>query len=208
MYVPKLLKEKVLMKRYGKKVIERYFKYPKGKVEEFFLFKGKTPVIIFPLTKNGEVIATQQFRHGANKFVLEVPGGVIKKREDRLQTVKRELAAETGYVPTAIRLLGPRIWFDPASFTVSFYPYLALNCRKEKKRKLDRTEVMKTVLVPLKDWIKMVLRPKGFRRRKIIDDKTITLTFLALPHLGVKLTLNGIPLERRESNGGKMGGAI
>ena len=175
---PRLADEEVLQQWYGKRVLKRNFKLPDGTISDFYVFGGTIPVIIFPLTQNKEVITVWQFRYGANKFILEIPGGNIKKNETPRETVENELLEETGYLPKEIYQLGKPIWFDPASFTVSYFPFIALGCKKIKEPNPERTEIMETILVPLEEWIKMV------SQGEIEDSKTLAVTLLALTVLG------------------------
>ncbi len=174
--IPRLVGEEVLQQWYGKRVLKRNFELPDGTISDFYVFGGTIPVIIFPLTQNKEVITVRQFRYGANKFILELPGGNIKPGETAEEAVKKELLEETGYIARArriIQLSGP-IWFDPASFTVAFWPFLVLGCRKAKKPEPEKTEIMETVLIPLEEWINMV------SLGKIEDSKTLAVTLLVL----------------------------
>lgn len=175
---PRLIREEVLLEKYGKQAIMRKYDLGKGQVEDFFVFGGKISTIIFPLTESKEVIAVRQFRYGVNQFVLEIPGGCLDGKSLE-QTVREELSEEVGYEPEKVLSLGLPIFFDPASFTVQFFPILALSCKKvESGHALEPTEIMETVLVPLPDWVEMV------KSGVIRDSKTLAVTFRALFHLG------------------------
>lgn len=175
---PVLIGEDVLLEKWGKKAIMRKFDLGDGQVEDFFVFGGKTSTIIFPLTESKEVIAVRQFRYGANEFVLEIPGGCLDGKSIE-ETVEEELLEEVGYKPREIEYLWGPIYFDPASFTIDFFPILALGCRKvNTDHTRESTEIMETTLVPLSDWVEML------KNGKIRDAKTIAVTFRALFHLG------------------------
>lgn len=181
---PELITEEILNEWYGKRVLRRDFKLSNGSIANFYIFSAKTnPVIIFAVTNNNEVIAVRQFRHGANKFVLELPGGVMGEKEFPEETVKRELLAETGYMSKTSEtfLLRNPVYFEPSSFTVAFWPFLVMGCRQIDEPALEETEIMETVLIPLDKWIEMILAGE------ICDSKTIAVTFLALRGLGFEV---------------------
>lgn len=174
---PELLAERDIIEKYGKRILERDFKFPSGEVEDFLCWGGKTiPVIIFPLTKNNEVVVVRQFRYAGNEFTLEIPGGNPDLlTEGAEEAGRREFEEETGYTAEEfIKLGGPPIWFDPASCVTPFVPILALGCQKTKEPKLDKREIGAITIVPIKKWVEMI------RQGKVCDSKTIATTFLAL----------------------------
>lgn len=184
MDAPRLIYERALYAFYGKGVHRRTYRFPDSSKEEFYVFSGKTPVIILPLTPDQKVVAIRQFRYGAEDFVLEIPGGNTRiPGEACSEDVERELLEETGYMPfNGIRHLGRLpVWFDPASFTVSFFPVLALDCKKLQEPMPERTEIMETVLIPLAQWIEMILCGE------VCDSKSIATTFLALRQMGFEV---------------------
>ena len=178
---PKAQGEKSIAQYYGRLVFRQIFVQSDGREDEFFLFGSKhIPVIVFALTGKNEVIAVRQFRYGANCFVIETPGGNIKgeiTEENIRETAIAELLEETGYRAETIISVGPPTWFDPASFRVTFFPVLALNCEKIAEPTPGRTEIIETVLIPLDKWIEMV------RRGEICDSKTLAMTLFVLLYL-------------------------
>lgn len=182
--IPELVRTEVIIDKYGKQVVERYFRCPDGQIREFIVWGGTVvPSIILPITKDGKVVALKQFRYAANEFVIELPGGCPERGEGFEETAKKELLEETGYVAqTVVRLIESTIWFEPAACLTPYVPLLALGCQKKQEPHPDSTEVLKVLLFNLSEWISMIL--KG----EVRDSKTITTTFLALPHLGYKLS--------------------
>lgn len=82
MDAPRLISEVRLWTLYGKELLKRVFGLPDGTTSDFYVFRGTTnPVIIFPLASDNKVIVVRQFRYGANDFVLELPGGVLRTEE-------------------------------------------------------------------------------------------------------------------------------
>lgn len=54
-------------------------------------------VAVVPITTNGELLLIRQFRPVVNNFVIEFPAGLNDRKEDIIETAKRELIEETGY---------------------------------------------------------------------------------------------------------------
>jgi len=175
----------ILARGYGRAFIRQRFKQPDGTSVDYTQFgitSENIPSIVIPITTNKNVVAEVQYRHGAKEAVIEVPGGNPIADESPEEVVLRELEKETGYQPEQIiQLTKDPIFFDPASFTVPYWAFLALGCKLTGEKKLDETEFIETIEIPIEEWFQLVL--SGAVR----DSKTIALTFLAIPHIGVKL---------------------
>ena len=183
---PQSGEQRTVVRKYGKHVFFQDFTMP-GAAEssEFLLFELSTiPSIVFPVTCDGKVIAIRQFRHGANQFVLELPGGCpLVPGADAAETFRRELAEETGYSPTSfLQLVGSPLWFEPAASRMQYDAFLALDCIKTQEPKPDSNEVLRVELYELSIWAMMLTNGS------ICDDKTIAVSLLALSALGWRLT--------------------
>ena len=182
MEYPKMVDEEVSRRQYGKVILERRFQLPGGEIIDYFNWGGTTiPSIVFAVTPNKEVIALKQFRYGINNVVVELPGGCSSENETAKETAHKELKEETGYCAESFTILGPSLWFDPANCITPYVPILATGCRKVCELKVDETEFIEVILYPLLGWISKI------HDGEIRDSKSIAITFLALPHLGVKL---------------------
>jgi ADP-ribose pyrophosphatase len=63
-------------------------------------------VAVVVLDEQGNVLLVRQFRHPVGKFLLEIPAGGIDPGEEPIDSVRRELQEEIGYLPHAIEKLG------------------------------------------------------------------------------------------------------
>lgn len=183
----------IMASKFGKSFLRQDFQYPDNTRKDFYLFdykNGEAPAVALGITEDHCVVAIRQFRHAANSIITEVPGGTLKNVTERPEeAIMREFPEETGYVPgKIIRLSDVPIWFEPANFTVPYWPLLAMHCRKKQKQALDETEIMEPLVVPVSEWIAWIFNGT------IRDSKTITTTFLALPHLGIYLSRNNTKL--------------
>ena len=177
---PKMIDEQVSRKQWGKQILERKFQLPSGKIADFFVWGGTVvPSIIFPVTKNLEVVALKQFRYGVNEVVIEIPGGCPYEGELAEEIARKELEEETGFTAEKFVKLGPTLWFEPANCITPYMPILATGCRKVCEPHLDETEFAETTLYSLPEWISKI------RSGEIRDSKTITITFIALLYLNL-----------------------
>jgi ADP-ribose pyrophosphatase len=63
-------------------------------------------VAIVALFEDGRVVLERQFRYPLAREFIEIPAGKLEPGEDHLETAKRELLEETGYVAKDWRRLG------------------------------------------------------------------------------------------------------
>lgn len=116
----------------------------------FYCLENGDWVNIIPITKSGEVVLIEQYRHGIETITLEIPGGMVDDGEDAKLAAERELLEETGYVPQKTILIG-KSHPNPAIQNNLVYHYLAIDCEKKHEPEFDSTESVLTKLVPLKN---------------------------------------------------------
>ena len=59
---------------------------------------------VLPITKDGKIILTKQFRYPVKKVTIEIPAGKKDEIDERgIDCIKRELEEETGYQSNDIR---------------------------------------------------------------------------------------------------------
>ncbi len=174
----------VFAKKFGKALISQQFSKPgkPGETIEFCLFDWPViPSIVMPVTNELEVVAIKQFRYGANRVIIEFPGGNPKPGQSPEDVAHAEVEDETGYKVGDLVLLAPPIFFEPAFMVAPYHPFLARYCTPTGRQKLDEEEYLEVMKVPLREWILMI------RAGEVQDSKSIAMTFLALPYLGVEL---------------------
>jgi ADP-ribose pyrophosphatase len=152
-------------------VIEDQVRLPDGSTaaREYVMHPGAA--IILPLFDDGSVLLERQFRYPLGQHFYELPAGKLEADEPALETAKRELLEETGYVALEWRELGrlhPCIGYSDER--IDFFLARKLEFRGAQ---LDEGEFLETLRVPLSesvDWI---------RRGRITDAKTILGLFWA-----------------------------
>ncbi|MGC2234877.1 MAG: NUDIX hydrolase [Pyrinomonadaceae bacterium] len=119
-----------------------------GKQSTFFVTENSDWANIIALTKAGEVVLIEQFRHGIEEIILEIPGGIIDAGENPETAARRELREETGFTANKFVLLG-KSRPNPAISDNWLYHYLALNCEKTHETTFDEHESVVNKIVPL-----------------------------------------------------------
>ena len=121
-----------------------------GKAASFFVIENPDWVNILALTKDNQVVLIEQFRHGSEEIILEIPGGMIDGGEPAETAAKRELVEETGYSSDEFIYLG-KSRPNPAIQNNWIYHYAALDSEKTRDTNFDEHESVVTKLVPLSD---------------------------------------------------------
>jgi ADP-ribose pyrophosphatase len=147
-----------------------------GKIIEPLVLEYGTWVTIVALTKRQEVLLIRQYRHGAGKILLELPGGGVGIDEEPRIAAKRELLEETGYASNNIIEVG-RVSPNPASHTNLMYAYLALDVQKIGNQSLDETEEIEVFPTPLDKVILMV------KNGELLQSLHVSSFLFALYHL-------------------------
>jgi len=152
---------------------------PDGKiVEPFYVFEYSTWVNVVALTKTQEIVLVQQYRHGIQKTVLELPGGCMEPEDiSPLEAAKRELLEESGYTSDNFIETGI-ISPNPATHNNLIHCFLATDVELIAKIKLDETEQINVFLLPLDNIIKDI--SNGI----ILQSFHISSLFFALKKLG------------------------
>jgi ADP-ribose pyrophosphatase len=114
-------------------------------VRERIVKNGKdgSAAIILPITTEGNVLLVVQPRVFKPSTVgVEVPAGYIEENEDPIESAKRELEEETGYVCEDMILLAK--YFQDSGCSAAYnHCFLALNCKKTKEQHLDKDEFVR-----------------------------------------------------------------
>jgi ADP-ribose pyrophosphatase len=150
---------------------------PDGKVIEGFVLEYGDWATIVALTRDQEVVLVRQYRHGAQKVILELPGGAMEAGDaNPMDAARRELLEETGYTSNTFIQIGC-VSPNPANQTNLIYSFLALDAEKVGSQNLDETEEIEVILKPLEEVIAMA------KKGELLQSMQVSAVFFTLAYL-------------------------
>lgn len=116
----------------------------------FYRIDAADWVNVIALTTDERVILVHQYRLGAGRVTLEIPGGVVDEGESAEAAATRELLEETGFVAETMLAIGS-INPNPALYANTLHTFLATGCRRVSDVRNDHAEETIVELVPRDD---------------------------------------------------------
>jgi len=144
---------------------------PDGRQCDREIVRAPDAVAILPVTPEGNVVLVRQHRPAIDRTILEIPAGIVNKKESLESAVIRECEEETGYKPKNVRCL---LTYAHAVGYSTGYVTLFLSDELEHtgNAQRDSTEFLEIVSMPFKTLQEMV------RTNQVVDSKTILSTLL------------------------------
>ena len=134
---------------YRKDIKVKKYLAPDGKQITSFVDSGMSDSVqVFALTKDGRVVLVKQYRPGADREEIELPGGRIDEGESKEQAAHRELKEETGYSAGDVVYLGSKTYSPYSEGKIHFFA--ATDCSKTSDIKLDDQEYLTPHEISLK----------------------------------------------------------
>ena len=123
-------------------------------------------VAIVPFFDDGRVLLERQFRYPHGREFIELPAGKLEPGEPHLDTAKRELLEETGYLAQEWTRLG--VIHTAIAYTDEAIELFLAKQLTRKERKLDQGEFLETFAVPFEEAVAMI------RDGRITDAKSVS----------------------------------
>lgn len=113
---------------------------PNGVVhDEYYILEYPTWINVIAITRDGQFVMVEQYRHGLQDIFTELVAGVAEPGEEPLEAAKRELLEETGYGNGNWKL-NMVISANPGSQNNLTYSFIATDVEKISGQHLDATE--------------------------------------------------------------------
>lgn len=111
--------------------------------------------VIVPVFANKTVALVRQYRHAAQKYLLELPAGAVEKNETPKDCAKREVQEEIGYHAENIELL-TEFYVSPGFLNEKMFVFLATELTQVGQN-LDEDELLSVERFSFPQIYKMIL---------------------------------------------------
>ena len=117
-------------------------------IDPYYVFERQDWVCILPITGDGDVILTVEYRHGIGSVVVGLPGGVVESTDVSPQAAAaRELLEETGYSCEHLVPLGA-LYANWANQTNLIHYFLGVDAHLVAEQCLDSHEQIELLRKP------------------------------------------------------------
>ncbi|MEP0800279.1 NUDIX hydrolase [Funiculus sociatus] len=173
----KILKSKMVLNNQWCKIRQDEIELPTEQIiDDYFVNIRPDIAVILPITPQKEIVFVRQYRHAVEEILLELPAGAFSESEDSIVAAARELEEETGYVADQIIKLAT-LYDNPPKDTNKIHLFLAENVQQKSKQKLDITEDIEVVLIPITKVMELITK------EEICVSGTIAAIFLGFNYL-------------------------
>lgn len=151
----KCIKEEEIFKGIRFNVVKKTYETEDKKEYVRECVETSSAAVVLPITPNNEVVFVKQYREVIGELTVELPAGVIEKGEDPLETAKRELKEETGFLAqTVIPMIE---YYSSCGYTnEKIYIYLAKEIENTAETNYDEDEqIEKIIKIPLDECYRL-----------------------------------------------------
>jgi ADP-ribose pyrophosphatase len=126
------------------------YRLPTGKVvDDYYVLEENDVACVFGLTPDHRLILVEQYKHGIDEIVLELPAGYFADEAvDREAEARREFGEETGYTAPEFAFVGA-LTQNPTRMNNRTYLFAAVNAVPAGPQALDPNESITVRLMPL-----------------------------------------------------------
>ena len=150
---------------------------PDGAIKDpYYVVERPDAAIVFPLTREGEVVLVRQYRPPLERMELGLPAGLVEAGEKPEAAARRELLEETGYSGGEWELLGS-VASSPSLKDNWAYLFLARGVEETSEPDPDEHELVEVVRVSVEDLSGLI------RSGEIVSSSGVAAVMLALERL-------------------------
>lgn len=148
-------------------VVEDTVSLPNGNEAQRIVVKHPGAAAVLAITAEQKVVLVKQWRYPVGEALLEIPAGKLDgQNEDPAHAALRELAEETPYTATEVKLIHT-FYTVPGFGDEKMYLYLAENVEPNSTLSADEDEILQPVLLSSTEVL------HALQNNQIHDGKTL-----------------------------------
>lgn len=148
-------------------VVEDTVRLPNGNEAQRIVVKHPGAAAVLAITAEQKVVLVKQWRYPVGEALLEIPAGKLDgQNEDPAHAALRELAEETPYTATEVKLIHT-FYTVPGFGDEKMYLYLAENVEPNSTLSADEDEILQPVLLSSTEVL------HALQNNQIHDGKTL-----------------------------------
>lgn len=124
-------------------------------IDPYHVFDMPSWAAMLAVTPDMQAILINNYRHGAERIMVELPGGLVDDTDsDTANAATRELLEETGHSVEQVFNLPP-IHPYPGRFRQHAYPFVGIGAKRVQAQALEDDEDLEVFTVPLSEAFRM-----------------------------------------------------
>lgn len=169
----KLIKRKNAYSSKFVNIYEDKVELPNGETINDYTVVEKPNIVMIVATDNeNNILILNEYKYGANEFLLTLPAGHKKENEKPIETAKRELLEETGFITNEFEEVG--ILYDyPTKDLHKVFIVRARNVLNKKIIRHEKTEFINYRLISI-DELKKQIKKKEWKTSSALAAITLS----------------------------------
>ncbi|MFA5133274.1 MAG: NUDIX hydrolase [Patescibacteria group bacterium] len=172
----KTLKSEIFKKTPWTTFVQNEFEMPNGKKGTYYFVKTNGSAMVIPITSEGKIVLTRQYRYLVDEESLEFPAGGVKEGQNSEQAAHAELEEETGYRAEDLQYIGEFVPMNGVT-DEKCRVFIARNMREGTARPEETEEGMEQILFSFQEIEEMI------KKNIIKDGMTLAAWALAKHHI-------------------------
>lgn len=152
----KVIDEKIVYKGFLTLKIDKLLKSNRTSLLYHAVLTNCYAVSIIAKAANNSFLVANEYRHPVKKAIIGFPGGRIEDKENPIETAKRELKEETGYISSNWSYLGSS-YAIPAVCDQKIHFILAEDAHKKNNTELDPFETISITELKMEEINKKII---------------------------------------------------
>lgn len=134
---------------------------PDGQViDSYYVHEYADWVNAIVLSKEGEIVLVEQYRHPGNDLFLEIPAGKMEEGETPEEAIIREVREETGFISKNTPICLGEFYVNPAVQTNKVITFLITEAEQIEVQQLDDTEFIDVHLYKIEEIEDLIERKR------------------------------------------------